>query len=197
MTSGPFTESLRYEYPLTSQSLVIDAGCYEGNWAKTIHGKYGCRVDAYEPVASFFENCCKNLRGLDKIRMYNFGVCALQGGKIRLHIQNDSSGAFAGSDVVEDCSFLPIAEIVRIAGVRRIDLIKLNVEGMEYDIMEALLISKDPFGPSIRRFANLQIQFHQNVPEFEQRYAAIAGDLSHTHECTWREPFVWENWRMK
>lgn len=190
-------EEDRYAYSLTPQSLVVDAGGYEGNFAKLIHEKTGCRVDVYEPVAVFFETLCRNVAGFGKIRPYNFGVSGLVGGTKDIHVQNDSSGEFAGSAVVERCSFLPIHEVVRVAGVRVIDLLKLNIEGGEFEVLETLLVSKDVFGPSINRFANIQVQFHTCVPDYQQRYDAIAGDLSQTHELMWRTPFVWESWSLK
>jgi hypothetical protein len=45
-----FQESDRYDYPLTPDSFVIDAGGYEGNWAAEINHKYRAHVLVFEPV---------------------------------------------------------------------------------------------------------------------------------------------------
>ena len=191
-----FTEALRYDYALNARSIVIDVGCYEGNWAKQIHEKTGCRVDAYEPVKRFFDQICENLKTLDKIRVYNFGVNSL-GGHVQIHVQNDSSGAFAGSSDVETCTMLPIATVIRNSCVRYVEVVKLNCEGAEYEILESLLSTRDHFGPAIDRLNNIQVQFHCVVQDWERRYSEIATQLSKTHELTWRTPFVWENWQKR
>lgn len=192
----PFSEDLRYKYDLTSTSMCVDVGGYEGNWAKIIHGTCGCRVDVYEPVKRFYDNIVERLKGIPMIRIYNFGVAG-QRGEQEIHVQNDSSGAFAGSTDVEVCKMKGIADLLKISNVAVVDVLKLNCEGAEYDIMDAMLVGKDAIGPFVKRFRNIQVQFHAVVPDFQKRYDAIAGDLSQTHELTWRHPFLWENWRLK
>ena len=134
---------------------------------------------------------------MKRIRQYNLGVAGAMGGAQEMHVQNDSSGAFATSPETEMVTMIPIAKAVKVAGVRMIDLLKLNCEGAEYDILSSLLTSNDEFGHAIERFRHLMVQFHQCVPNFEEKYNAIAGDLTHTHELQWREPFVWECWKLK
>lgn len=195
----PFTEGLRYKYALTPASLCIDVGAYHGSWAKTIHEATGCRVDAYEPVNAFFMKTRETLKPFDKIRLYPHGVAAKSGNQ-KIHVQNDSSGAFATSAEVETCSMLGIFTVLKIANVAVVDVLKLNCEGGEYAILEELLGGDDPHKlaiPPISRIRNLQVQMHTCAPDWQNRYDAIASDLSQTHELTWREPFVWENWQLK
>ena len=192
----PFSEPLRYDYPLNPQSVCIDVGAYEGNWSRHIHQKTGARIDAYEPVRRFYDKARANLATLDMVRIYHAGVAATTK-HVDIHVQNDSSGAFAGSADVEKCYMIGIEEVLRIASVPEIAVLKLNCEGMEYEILEHLLTHSDGFGPCIKRLRNIQVQFHMVVPDWENRYGAIAADLAQTHECTWREPFVWENWTLR
>ena len=44
---------------------------------------------------------------------------------------------------------------------------------------------------------NLQIQFHDFVPDAEKRMNAIKARLGLTHELTYEYIFVWENWKKK
>jgi predicted transcriptional regulator len=46
-----------------------------------------------------------------------------------------------------------------------------------------------------QRVRDLQIQFHNFVPDAEKRAEAITRQLSATHELTYKFYFVWENWR--
>lgn len=188
----PFTESLRYDYPsLGKDSIVIDAGAYEGNWAKHMHAKYGCIVLAFEPVAQFFAKASETCAHTDRITLFNCGLGD------RFHqpefgVQNDSSGIFAGSPLKEKVIIMEAVPHLRQIHKGHFDLIKINIEGGEYALLEHFI--KEDF---LTAFDNLQAQFHTCAPDWENRYAAIATALSRSHELTWREPFVWENWRKR
>lgn len=192
----PFTEAEKYNFPLNPRSLCIDVGAYHGDWSREMSDKYHCRIDAYEPIKRFYDSTAKRLQFLEKVRVYNLGVGALSGAQT-MGVQNDSSGAFSGSQEVELCQVIAIAKAVKVAAVRFVDVLKLNCEGSEFAILHELLTTKDEFGQAIERFRHIMVQFHQCVQAFEEKYNAIAGDLAQTHELIWREPFVWECWRLK
>ena len=135
----------------------------------------------------FFDEAKAALRAHSNVTILNAGL----GGSMRVenfHVQNDSTGIYAGAPDVEKVMILSVREILPR---ERIDLLKLNVEGMEYEILESLLDSG-----SAARFANIQVQFHTVAPDWKARYDAIAEGLSKTHEITWRAPWVWENWKL-
>lgn len=185
------TEAARYHYPeLTRESNVVDVGAYVGQWAKDIWKKYRCNVLALEPVREFYQKACENLKDTPVI-IENAGL----GGWMRTEqfgVQNDSSGILAGSEKKETVTILPVSSHLRSMVKGSVDLIKINVEGMEYEMLDAILMIGDA-----TYFRNLQIQFHHNLPDFQERYDRIAAALSLTHELTWRTPFVWENWHLK
>ena len=78
--------------------------------------------------------------------------------------------------------------------INTVKLMKLNIEGGEYDILEYLIKTGN-----ITRFENLQIQFH-DIPEIngEQRMIKIQNELQKTHELEWAyRPFIHESWKIK
>jgi hypothetical protein len=44
---------------------------------------------------------------------------------------------------------------------------------------------------------DIQVQFHDFVPDAEHRMRRIQQALEATHDLTFEYPFVWENWRRK
>src|SRR5207302_690624 len=90
------------------------------------------------------------------------------------------------------------AQLVRAADffhehqIERIDLMKVNTEGGEYELLEHLLNAS-----LITKIGNLQVQFHHCVPDALERMQAIQHQLERTHRLTYQYPFVWENWRIK
>jgi hypothetical protein len=74
---------------------------------------------------------------------------------------------------------------------RHVDLMKLNIEGAEYELLERVL-----GGGRAGMFGRILVQFHDELPDAEQRADAIGAALAETHELVWRVPFVWESWRL-
>ena len=56
----------RLNYPLDSNSLILDIGGYQGNWAEQIHNKYNATIHVFEPIKF------KRLKFIDIKRNYNF-----------------------------------------------------------------------------------------------------------------------------
>jgi len=69
---------------------------------------------------------------------------------------------------------------------------KINIEGSEYDLLEHLLETN-----YVKIIKNIQVQFHDFVPNAEKRMKRIQEKLQKTHYLTYQYPFVWENWRIK
>ena len=76
-----FSEQLRYEYPLTDNSVVIDAGGYEGNWFKQIYERYQCHIHVFEPVYDYWLQCsivahrvANKLPEDNKIKVFRAGI---------------------------------------------------------------------------------------------------------------------------
>jgi hypothetical protein len=84
------------------------------------------------------------------------------------------------------------AEFFHRHSIESVDLVKINIEGGEYDLLDHLIAEG-----LIERIRDVQVQFHDFVPGAEARRAAIRHGLEATHVVTYDEPFVWENWRRK
>jgi hypothetical protein len=71
-----------------------------------------------------------------------------------------------------------------------VHLLKLNVEGEEYPVLERMLERG-----LLARVRDLQVQFHRTVPDCDLRYIGVRAGLERTHHLTYEYPWVWENWR--
>jgi FkbM family methyltransferase len=181
----PFiSEGQRYDYPLTPDSTVIDAGCYEGRWLKEISDRYGCKITAFEPCRAFYEKCLDRFVLYPKVTV----IHAALGGSDRhetIGVQNDSTGIFCENKTER----INVVSVVEFTKFKQYDLIKLNVEGMEFEILEALLDAD-----AVTRFKNIQVQFHRCVPDCDRRLERIRERMSRTHSLTYCQDWVWENW---
>jgi FkbM family methyltransferase len=173
-------EHLRYEYNLRSESIVIDLGAYKGEWANELHNRYGCKVVVVEPTE--YINDFRNGIIVNK-------AAGTHKGKMSFGGRAYYTSAFEAGDHEYEC--IDINGLIE--QYEAIDLLKVNIEGVEYDILNHII------GAGLHhRIKNFQIQFHQidGVP-YERWYDEISKQLSLTHKLTWHYPFCWENWALK
>lgn len=189
--ASPNRERLRLEYNLNADSVVLDLGGYEGQWASDIFAMYLCKVYIFEPIKNFAINIEKRFAKNDKLKVFNFGL----GGKTRkekLFFKEDGTSIFGTGSETEDISVVDIVEFIEKHNLKKIDLIKLNIEGMEYEVLERLIDAN-----LIKNITDIQIQFHNVAPDSETRMRAIQRRLAETHKPTYQYEFVFENWTLK
>jgi len=182
-----FHERLRFEYQLNQDSLVLDLGAYDGMWSKEIYNRYRCRIFAFEPVPEYFANAVCNC--IDTAIVLINSCVAATGAMQSIGISNNSSGKFSVGAPTQ-VSVVRVQPL--IVGLGHIDLCKMNVEGMEYELLEILL-----WTGLHKRIYNLQIQFHNCVPDWENKYNKICSELNLTHEPEWDSGPTWQNWKLR
>lgn len=185
--NGDETLRLRYD-ELTQESTVFDLGGYKGQWSSDLFARYCCEIYCFEPVRAFATAIEEKFSHNPKIHVFPFGLAEQTKGATISH-GADGSSMFAGSGQ-ENIQLVQAASFFKKNNIKKIDLLKINIEGGEYDLLDHLIESG-----SIAMIDNLQIQFHNFFPEAAQRMRAIQTNLSRTHRITWQYEFVWENWK--
>ena len=183
--------SLRLNYDLNARSVVYDMGGYKGEWTRQIYKKYSCYVEVFEPVQKFAKDLEKQFKGIQKVQVHQFG---LGGSNHTEEISLDlaSSSTFKKGKQAEKISIIKASEFLAKQNRKIIDLMKINIEGGEYDLLNHLVQTG-----LIKNIKNLQIQFHIFVPNGRKERLKLQEKLSKTHELTYNYPFIWENWRLK
>jgi len=181
-------EAFRYDYDLNSDSLVIDLGGYKGQWASDIYARYNCRVLVFEPVKSFAEKIEKRFERNRRVEVFRLAL-----GANRRHaaiaMLGDGSSVYRTAPEKETIQFEDVAEFFAKHGIDRVDLMKVNTEGGEYELMPRLFEAG-----LVKRIRHIQIQFHNVGASSETRMKEICRELSRTHKPTYQYKFVWENW---
>ena len=184
-------ETLRLAYPLTEDSVVIDAGGYEGAWAAQIVQRYDSKVVIFEPVHAFAQRIRDRFIDNPKAHIYELALGGEEG-YAEIHIAKDGSSVYTGKGDTEPIHIVDASQFLQDMDIARIDLMKVNIEGGEYELLPNLIGSK-----YIQLIRELQIQFHDFVPRAVERAENIRRSLRQTHDLTWQYPFVWENWRLR
>lgn len=186
-------EALRYQYPLDSNSLVVDVGGYVGDFADLLHKKYGCKMAVFEPMPDSFSKLHERFSSNSAIQYFNYG---LAGSDRYLEVDNAhdatslvSEGKGGNRLKVLLRSFKTVMDELRI---KEIDLLKINIEGGEYELLPHIIESG--FMPRIK---HIQIQYHIFIPNAKKQRLAIKTDMHKTHNMKWDKPFVWESWDLR
>jgi len=181
--------TLRLDYSLNEQSIVFDIGGFEGNFTNDIYKKYGSNIYIFEPVSNFYNIINKRFNN-NTIKKYNFGLSNTNK-FMNIFVSNDASSVHAMSNSTEKIELKSIIEFIEQNDINHIDLLKINIEGGEFEVLPALLDHE-----IIHKIDNLQIQFHNFIDDAEKKRDDIRKRLSKTHRLTYDYYFIWENWKL-
>ena len=180
----------RLFYDLNHDSIVFDLGGYEGQWTSDIFSMYCSNIYIFEPVPIFFQDISKRFKINSKIYPFMFGLSG-ETKTMNIRMDNNASSVYLKAGNICEISLIKVSDFFMEHNIVNVDLMKINIEGGEYDVLEHLLDTS-----LIRLIRNIQIQFHDFVPNAESRMKNIQRRLEDTHHLTYQYPFVWENWTL-
>lgn len=182
----------RLNYDLSAESLVFDLGGYEGQWASDIYSMYNCSVWIFEPYLPFAKKIESRFSRNAKVKLFSFGL-GPRTERVGFSILDNSSSIFQAGSQTDEIELVSVVDFLRTNNVHEVDLIKINIEGAEYELLECLLDTG-----LIKLFKNIQVQFHDFVIDnAKERMQNIHNRLSNTHQLTYHYEFVWDNWELK
>lgn len=187
--------TLRISYPdLRQDPVIFDLGGYQGQWSSDIYSALGCaRIYIFEPVEKNFCFIKNRFQSNTKIKSYQFGLGSREVDS-EIYLDENCSSTFHNSKdgVFEKISIKAFDAFLKEMNISEIDLLKINIEGGEFELLEWLLETGN-----IRCVRHLQVQFHDFIPNAKERRERIRNMLESTHSETWCYDFVWENWKRR
>ena len=166
-------------------TLVLDLGAHRGETAAAFAAR-GAEVHAYEPNPDIFPELEAAARRNPRIRAHNAGVLDCDG-EMRLYLHADYAADPAGHS--ESSSFLAekanvsagdsrLVAVRDIAGIvaaldRPVDIVKIDVEGAEYAILERLIETR-----AIERVGAVYVEAHTDrIPGHVERHEAMLARI--------------------
>ena len=128
----------RLEYDLNSHSVVFDIGGFKGDWTQQIFSRYNCEIYIFEPISKFYNDIKRRFVGKNKIKIFNFGLDKIDKG-IDIFNSNDSSSVFNKTGSAEKIQLKDIKNFCIDNKIKTIDLMKINIEGCEYDLLDRIV----------------------------------------------------------
>ncbi len=181
----------RLSYELNENSIIIDAGGYKGEWAQKALNKFNCNIYIFEPVKSYYNGIVNKFKDNKKVHVYNFGLSG-EDKEMDISLSEDSSSVFSvDGKGTEKIQLKSLVNFLESNNIEKVDLIKINIEGGEYDLLEDI-INKG----KAKCFANIQVQFHRFVEDCVERRNKIRENIAKTHQNTFDYEFIWEGWKL-
>lgn len=176
------------DLPLSTASYLVDGGGFRGEWAREVLWRYGGRCLLFEAVPAFAERLRAEVAGNDRVEIVS---AALSGrdGPVAMQEDADSSRMAVPGQPTFTVPGLALPGALSARGVDRVDCLKLNIEGAEFDVLDGLL--DEGWLP---RVGVLLVQFHRLDAGSEGRREAIRARLAKTHREVFSFPWVWERW---
>jgi FkbM family methyltransferase len=176
---------------LDETAVVVDIGAYTGEMVTTVRELYGCRVHAFEPSPSSVDTLRSTFADDDRVTVHPYGLGAadavlgleLGGPGSSLHGTPDGGGPTVEVDVRDAVT------VFRELDLDRIDLLKVNIEGAEYDLLDRLIAAG-----VLDRVRYVVVQFHEWHPGAHRRRRRIRRALHRSHDLVWDFPWIWEMW---
>ena len=186
-------EKITLDYPLNEKSIVFDIGAYEGNFTKKIIEKYDCTVYAFEPLPEMYEYLTKKFIDSKNVKIFPFGLLD-ETKKAKISSYDAGSSIFSRKEAVprKQIELRDFNGFVTANNITNIDYVYMNIEGSEYKLLDHIIKTDN-----IYNIKNLQIQFHNYLPNAKKERKKIRANLKKTHICIFNYPFIWEGWRIK
>lgn len=183
--------TLRLNYELTPESVVFDVGGYHGDWANQIASRYDSHIHIFEPVDDYYKVIERKLSANPKIVINKSGLSNKTENHL-ISIDEAGSSVIKLNGKVTEIKLVDIYQYVSDHDITKIDLIKINIEGSEYALLDRMHETD-----LIRACVDIQIQFHDFFPGAISHRNRLREILSSTHELTYDFPFIWENWHVR
>ncbi len=180
---------------LDRNSNIFDIGGFKGEFTEEIQKICDCNIYIFEPVKEYFDQIIAKQNNNPKVHIYHFG---LGGGAMntKINIAGSSSSVFKEANVKGEYQEIKIESIIKFIksnNINKIDLMKINIEGGEYDLLDALINNQE----MINTIKILLIQFHDFVPDAVAKRHTLQEYLTLTHKNVFDYPFIWEKWVRK
>lgn len=162
-------EKLRYDYRFDPTDIVLDVGGFTGEFAEELYTVSPCRIMIFEPVQEHYDFLLEKFSRNSDVKIFHFGLDAsTQQIDISLSSNSSSYNRDIGKSNLERIELKDIVDFLTQESIFEIALMKINIEGAEYDLLDRLIKSGN-----LHKFKYLQIQFHDFAPDALSRRAKL------------------------
>ncbi|MFN8125139.1 MAG: FkbM family methyltransferase [Candidatus Nanopelagicales bacterium] len=176
---------------LGPEDVALDVGAYHGTWATRVAERSpGGTIHAFELSPTEVPVLSEAVAGVGTIVVHGYGLGDADD-EVVVSVSGKGSSVYHHLDTgpTERAEIRDIAGVWRDLGLSRVAVMKINIEGGEYPLLDRML--ETGLLPQVDTYL---IQYHEWFRGSHNGRRRIRQALSRTHTCTWDYPFVWERW---
>jgi len=181
------------DYPLDSNSQVIELGGFTGIWSKKIIDKFNPNLIIVEPIPQFVNELKHNFGNNPKVNIEGVAI-STSNKTINLYVKGcATSETNVDSKRVISVDSYDINYFTSKYNLSKIDLIQINIECEEYPLIMNWIETG-----FLKNVKYIQVQFHTFCDNYEEKYELIVQGLKEIgFEINYKYDFVWESWVNK
>ncbi len=147
--------------PLNAASVVVDAGTHRGEFSQSVNTLLGCRCILIEANPILAQSLVPPPRG----EVVNAALSASEGTAQFIFRDNLEAGSISSqaSDRENCCctvKTITISGIMQQFGIRNIDMLKIDIEGSEFPLL-------DQTSPvTLKSIGQITVEFHDFIPDY-------------------------------
>lgn len=181
-----------FDPSLSNSSIVFELGGYLGDWAAEISARSAATIYVFEPLLEFSSQAKTRFLNNPKIHVIEAAAWIADSYLPIAEASDSTSLVRSNSSSQKTIKAIDLVKFITKKKLKSIDLMQINIEGGEYDLLNHLIDSG-----VVKIINKLQIQFHHDIDDAEQKREKLIADLQKTHKKTFSYPFVWEGWKLK
>ena len=189
-------KDFRHNYSLKNKPIIFDCGAYKGEWTNKMYEKYK-HLDpnfyCFEVVEEFVCILKNKFTHNTNVKIFPYGL-GLGNHSITFEVSDIATSTFSFNDnsKLKEGKIIDFMEFVCQNSISEIDLLKMNIEGGEYELLENIILSN-----FVENCVNIQIQFHNYGQWCVDKRDKIKVELAKTHKLTYDFDWTFENWERK
>ena len=172
---------------LSRKSIVVDVGLGEDvSFSRSLIEKYGCTVHGLDPTPRATKHI-KDIK-LEHFILHSYGMAKCSG-SATFYLPNNTehvsgslvSAKHVGKQTIE-VQILSLLDTMKLLEVDHIDLLKIDIEGTEYEIFQ-----DSSFHNLAAKIGIICVEFHHRWPEFTRRATedAVNKLSKYGYQCVW------------
>lgn len=168
---------------LPAGGVFLDVGANVGYFSIVAAMSVGSkgRVYAFEPVPEIYRILCRNisLNGLTNVAAHNL-ACFSSVGEMAMERETDSGKSHLSAVDVENAQkvrLTTIDQFVNLSNVSRLDLIKIDAEGSDFEIVQGARRTIETFRPIILMELDHLSRFGGSISEVETFFAGYCYEV--------------------
>lgn len=180
------------KFTLNNKPIIFDLGGYLGQWTEIAKEYYpDATIYVFEPVKKHYDVICEKFKGDDSVKVFDFGLSS-KNETVKITLTGDSSSIHLESDDFEEIEIRDIREFLFENKIFHVDLVKINIEGEEYNLLEYLCST-----PELNIFENYLVQFHRFIDNYEIRRQNILEVVNKYYDVIFNYEMIFEGWSLK